>query len=177
MKSLGLDLSTNATGLVVLEPSETKIPVLIEERTLKPTPELIGFDKYRETAGIVMETIHHHKPDRIVVEGYSLNTKNTSSLVPLVEIGGLIRFLMNIDELQWLDPRASELKKFVTGKGNTPKSHMMMHVLKRWGHQSKDDNTADAYGCACIGLLHAGKLAGSTLDQRSIVGALKLRRA
>ena len=27
---------------------------------------------------------------------------------------------------------------FATGKGNSPKEKIMMHVLKRWGHEIRD---------------------------------------
>lgn len=42
------------------------------------------------------------------------------------------------------------LKKFVTGKGTAPKSMMLMHVYRQWGHQFPDDDQADAYGLAKI---------------------------
>jgi Holliday junction resolvasome RuvABC endonuclease subunit len=175
MRSLGLDIATGKTGVVLLGASDTKSPELLIEKVIKGQPDLTGFDKYRDIATQVMELIHANAPDRIVIEGYSLNTKNVSSIVPLVELGGLIRFLMNLDGLRWLDPRAGELKKFVSGSGNSQKSAMMMNVLSRWGHKSLDDNTADAYGCACIGLAHGGKLIGATKEQRTVVGALKYR--
>ena len=69
------------------------------------------------------------------------------------------------------------MKKFVTGKGNSPKDQVMMHVLKRWGHTSKSNNTADAFVCAAMGLAHANRLAGVTLDMRAIVGKLGLTSA
>ena len=113
-------------------------------------------------------------PDKIVLEGYSLNLQHASSVVPLVELGGLLRFMLFIDGFKWFDPRASEVKKFVTGKGNSPKDQVMMHVLKRWGHTSKSNNTADAFVCAAMGLAHANRLAGVTVDMRAIVGKLGL---
>ena len=120
-----------------------------------------------------MELITERQPDRIVLEGYSLNMKNASSVVPLVELGGLMRFMLHLDGHVWYDPRATEVKKFATGKGNSPKEVVMMHVLKRWGHESKTNNTADAYVCAAMGLAHANRLAGVTLDMRALAGAMK----
>jgi Holliday junction resolvasome RuvABC endonuclease subunit len=43
---------------------------------------------------------------------------------------------------------SNTLKKFVSGKGTGHKSAMMMNVLKKWGHESANDNVADAYGLA-----------------------------
>ncbi len=174
MRAIGVDPSTKATGVVVLEANGTKTPtLLLEEIISAQTYE--GIDKYRAILTPVMEIIAEHKPDRIVLEGYSLNLKNTSSVVPLVELGGLLRFMLWLDGHKWLDPRAGELKKFVIGKGNGDKSQMQMFVLHRWGHVSKSDDTADAYGLACIGLAHANKLPNITKEMRAVVGSLKLR--
>lgn len=174
MISIGVDLSTSATGLVDLEGFADTKPVVRHESVIA-FPDLHGIDRQRAIVEVIVRYVAAHEPGRLVIEGYSLNMKNASSVVPLVEVGGLLRFMLWNDGRKWLDPRAGEVKKFVTGKGTTPKSHMMMEVLHRWGHKSKDNNTADAYGCAAIGLAHANALAGVTLDQRKIAGALKTR--
>ena len=83
--------------------------------------------------------------------------------------------MLKLDGLAWYDPRATELKKFVTGAGNTPKDKLMMFVLKRWQHESKTNNTADAYGLACMGLASANRLPGITKEMRTIAGSLAIR--
>ncbi len=173
MKSLGIDASTNCTGLVVLTGNGTKIPTLLCEAQIK-YPKLSGMDRHKAIVLDVLTFVHSHQPDVIVIEGYSLNMKNASSVVPLVELGGLIRFMLHLDGLSWLDPRAGEVKKFVLGKGVGPKDQIMMFVLKRWGHTSKDNNTADAYALACMGLAHSNQLPGITEEMRKVVGNLKL---
>ena len=97
-----------------------------------------------------------------MIEGYSLNLQNKSSIIPLVELGGILRFCMVLDGLTWYEVKASQVKQFATGSGNSKKSQVMMHVLKRWGHESKSDNTADAYVLAAIGLGSANLLKGLT---------------
>ena len=175
MTSLGIDLSTKATGLVLLEEVPGAQPkVLIEAEVISPKK---GWAQKSEIARCVMEVVLSRMPDKIVLEGYSLNLQHASSVVPLVELGGLLRFMLFIDGFKWFDPRASEVKKFVTGKGNSPKDQVMMHVLKRWGHTSKSNNTADAFVCAAMGLAHANRLAGVTVDMRAIVGKLGLTTA
>jgi hypothetical protein len=49
----------------------------------------------------------------------------------------------------------------------------MMHVLKRWQHESMTDNTGDAYVCAAMGLAQANRLAGVTMRMREITGSMK----
>ncbi len=42
----------------------------------------------------------------------------------------------------------TSLKKYVTGKGNTQKNQMLMHVFKKWNLEFTDDNAADSYALA-----------------------------
>jgi Holliday junction resolvasome RuvABC endonuclease subunit len=173
MRSIGLDMSTAATGVVVLESDGKEMKLLLED--IVAFPKETGVERHRLIVSRVMETIHEHKPDKIVVEGYSLNLKNKSSVVPLVELGGIFRLMLSLDGFSWLDPRAGELKRFVMGNGNAKKDQMQMYVLHRWGHMSKSNDTADAYGLACMGLAHGGKLPGATSMMRTVIGAVKLR--
>ena len=172
--SMGIDPSTSATGLVMLVASDSGDPDLAMEKEIK-YPKLSGLEQKIAIVTDVMQLIHSHAPDRIVVEGYSLNMKNASSVVPLVELGGILRFLMKLDGMRWYDPRATEVKKFVTGKGNVNKDVVMMHVLKRWNHTSLSNNTADAYGLAAMGLAHANRLHSVTLDMRAVTGKMEER--
>jgi crossover junction endodeoxyribonuclease RuvC len=170
---MGLDLSATATGIVMLQSNGAKHPDCLLEMEVLPK-KLAGMERVRFIATEVMERIHLHKPDRVVVEGYSLNLKNASSVVPLVEVGGAVRLMLHLDGIPWFDPRAPQVKEFATGKGNSPKELVMMNVLKRWGHESKTNNTADAFVCAAMGLAHANLLPEITLRMRAIVGELKL---
>jgi len=172
MRSLGIDLSTKATGLVILCDDGTKFPKLLLEHTIKTKADQSGIDRNTFICSEIIQTINSFEPDIIVVEGYSLNMRNAASVIPLVELGGLLRFLMHLDGHHWLDPRATELKKFITGKGNCEKDMIMMTVLQRWGHASANNNTADAYGLACMGLAYRGKLPGLTKEMISTVGKL-----
>jgi len=40
---------------------------------------------------------------------------------------------------------STTLKKFATGKGNSPKQAMLLGVYKKWGFETDDDNLADAF--------------------------------
>ncbi|MCA1777754.1 MAG: crossover junction endodeoxyribonuclease RuvC [Loktanella sp.] len=173
--SLGLDLSISATGLVVLRGSSSAAPKLVVEREVKPPAKATGIERPRRIVEEIMTYIHAANPDVVVVEGYSLNMKNASSVVPLVELGGILRLMLMLDRIDWLDPRAGEVKKFATGRGNANKNEIMMNVFKRWGHESKTDNTADAYVLACMGLARRGALQGATNSMKELAGAIASR--
>ncbi|MCO5157907.1 MAG: crossover junction endodeoxyribonuclease RuvC [Aquamicrobium sp.] len=175
LTSMGIDPSPAATGIVLLEETGLKIPATLFVAELKPEPGLDGLDRAINVTHQIMEIVHGHKPDRLVVEGFSLNTKNASSIIPLVELGTLIRFSMKMGGLKWYDPRATEVKKFVCGKGTANKEQMMLQVFKRWVFEAATNNVADAYGLACMGLAQAGRLPGITLDMQKIVGAMSVR--
>jgi crossover junction endodeoxyribonuclease RuvC len=171
---MGIDPSTSATGVVLLEESGSKIPNTLMHIEIAGGKGS-GLDRAINITTQVLELVHHHKPDRLVVEGFSLNTKNASSIIPLVELGTLLRFSMKLDGLKWYDPRATELKKFVCGKGTANKEQVMLQVFKRWGYEAATNNMADGYGLACMGLAQAGRLPGITLDMQKITGALSIR--
>lgn len=174
--ALGIDLSTVSTGLVLLREShEADMADLVFDELVKVPVKVKGIQRYIAVVTHIMERIEEHKPDRIVVEGYSLNMKHASSVIPLVELGGMLRFMLHLDGLSWLDPRATELKKFVTGKGTSKKEEVMLHVFKRWEYSAANSDLADAYVLACMGLLHIGALKKSTNQQREIIGTLPLK--
>ena len=165
-KLLGVD----TTQLIVIRPDYGEQLVDMVEAIL--LAEDCGLARTRAIAIEVMGLVAGYSPSAIVLEGYSLNMRHASSVVPLVELGGIVRLMLHIDGLAWFDPRASELKKFVTGKGTADKAQMMMQVLKRWGHTSMTHNTADAYGLACMGLARMNALHGATQSMRAIAGAM-----
>jgi len=56
------------------------------------------------------------------------------------------KFRFNYSKIDCLMP--TQLKKFITGKGNSKKNTIVKEVFKRWGFDTDNDNTADAYGIA-----------------------------
>lgn len=174
IRAMGVDPSTKSTGVVILDSNGTKSPNVPFQACFKH-PDERGMRRYRELATKVMQTYYHFKPDILVIEGYSLNMKHSSSVVPLVELGAVIRFLLNLDGIQWFDPRATEVKQFVTGKGNSPKDKMMMFVLKNWSFESENNDIADAYACAIMGLAIRNRVPSLTQGQRAVAGKLAIR--
>ncbi len=175
-RAIGFDLSMSATGIVALDESGEKVPTLVHKATLEYKPKkdtLVGLDRQVEIVSKCITLINDLKPDIIVVEGYSLNLKHASSVVPLVELGGLFRHMLKLDGHKWLDPRATEVKKFVLGKGTGSKDQIQMYVLHRWGFLADDNNQADAYALACIGLTSRNRLPGVTKDMLGVAMKLK----
>jgi len=172
---IGIDPSTSATGIVVINKNEPNLTEPLIAYEIKPAPKLTGIDRYVAIITEIMKLVESYRPVFIVIEGYSLNMRHASSVIPLVEIGSLLRFMLRVEKISWLDPRASELKKFATGKGNTPKDTVMLNVYKKWGFEATTNNIADAYVLAMMGLAHIGKLPGATKEMSKIANGLKLK--
>jgi Holliday junction resolvasome RuvABC endonuclease subunit len=85
----------------------------------------------------------------------------------------VVRYFLRQCGYRWLEPAPTQVKKFVLGKQGE-KSQMMLHVFKRWGYEPANDDIADGFGLAAIGLAHAGQLKGLTRPMLEVVGALKL---
>lgn len=88
----------------------------------------------------------------LFIEGLAFGSHTTYSR----EIAGL-GFALRMDayELGWIvvDVPPATLKKYVTGKGNTQKDGVRMHLMKKpWQYESLDNNDADAFALRALGL-------------------------
>ncbi|QIG66700.1 crossover junction endodeoxyribonuclease protein [Rhizobium phage RHph_TM16] len=173
MKSLGIDPSTKATGLVLLEGSLQDGAVLIEDKLVKPKTTLSTEQKQTMMWEETMAFIDSWKPDIICIEYYGLNLKNRTAIIPLVTLGGVMRYLMRRAGYQWLEPTPSELKIFATGNGGTKKEGMVK-AAGDMGYEAKTDDMADAFFLSLVGLCYLHTLTGLAQKQREIVGQLKL---
>ena len=107
-----------------------------------------------------------------MVEAYA--SRFPGALIPLVEVGTAVRLGLRAQGLRWLEPAPTQLKLFALGKGAGDKDQIVLQVFKRWGHEAMNNDTADAYVLACIGLGHAGKLKGMTQSMLEVLGTLKV---
>lgn len=172
---IGIDPSLRATAVCVLRLNE-------EPRVLSLGSESLGTNVnsriYRfeelvkdiDTATFQLRGLGHQEFVAFI-EGYSHASKFNSAF--LGEFGGLLRAMLTnrCDTVVEVPPQS--LKKFVTGKGNAEKSAMMMHVLKRWGHTSENDDCADAFALAKLGQAYLGIIECDNEAQRQVIDALK----
>jgi Holliday junction resolvasome RuvABC endonuclease subunit len=172
VKALGIDPSTTATGLVVLQSHVDGPKVLFEDTVVCLEPKKL--ERCSAIAEHMMEVLRQFTPERVVIEGYGLNFRHPSSVIPLVEIGTVLRYFLLQLGYPYLEPTPGELKKAVLGKGTGKKQQMMLQIYKRWRYEAKDDNRADAFALAAIGLAHCGQLASSTAGMNLVAGGLKL---
>ena len=144
MNFIGLDLSLNGTGVVTLDEEKN---VLVQELiTSSPKqqmePRLIGIRD-----NIIKLIDDPKQPKSVYIEGLSYASVGSSN-AELAAIHYLVRIYLYEKNTDFSIVTPPQLKKFVTGKGNSKKSLMIKNVYKNFGFDTEDDNIADAYGLA-----------------------------
>ena len=147
MKVMGLDPSTK-TGFVWLESTDGESINVVASGEIQFAGEK-GIRRIQSIGQRIADDLVGFQPDLVVVEGYGF--ANRHSLVIMVEIGTVIRLALHEAEIKWATAAPTQLKKFVSGKGNMKKDGIMLEVYKQWGFEGTD-NECDAFGLAALGL-------------------------
>ncbi len=87
--------------------------------------------------------------DVLVLEGYSFGSQGRS-VYQIGELGGVIRFAAFVTGTTTVEVAPSTLKKFATGRGNSPKDAMIAAAIRRFGFEGSDNNEADAFLLWCM---------------------------
>lgn len=170
---IGLDLSLNSTGLVILDQDGDVVFERVYEsntkRGKKNNNERTGTPRLEWLADSVVGDICNVTGDMGVllsncfpcIEGYSMGSKG-GRLANIGEWGGICRLgLYRLGMNTPIVPTPHQLKKFVTGKGAGGKELMMLHAFKKWGVEYVSHDINDAY---CLAQM-ARYAADSTIDR------------
>lgn len=157
---LGIDQAALHTGFVILKPG-TNEPV---------TARLIDASKYKEGQRLnqifltIKQLVGDLKIEQAALEGYSYGSTHRAQ--DLGEVGGIVRLALTQLEIPYAVVAPTSLKKYVTGRGDADKEHMMAAVKSKWGIVIPQDDIADAYGLAHLarGLCVGGSLNRAELE-------------
>ena len=139
----GLDLSLTGTGIVILNHDGS----LVHHDVLKN--KFMGIPRLHFLKTSIINLMNFYRPKVICIENYSMGSR-AGQAFSIGELGGVIKLgLFNMD-LTYNLVAPTQLKKFITGKGQCEKSMIILKVFKQWGWEPPDDNQADAYGLAQI---------------------------
>lgn len=161
---MGIDPSLTSTGYVILDKNEIVVNGIIMAKES-------GIARLFSIKREIKELLVDFSPKLVVIEGYAFARANQAH--QMGELGGMVRMLLDEGFYRWLEVSPGQLKKFATGKGNSTKDVILMHVYKRWKVEFNDNNIADAFVLAKIGQSVLGDTKGLTQDQLDIIKALR----
>ena len=142
----GIDQSVRHTGVCVLDADGN----IADLRLIEPSKTLEGSKHLVFIRDSLNELLKKYALKVVVMEGYSYNSLNKKFL--LGEVGATIKLCVYDTNATLYDAAPTQLKKFVTGRGDASKEDVMTHLASQYGVHITDDNLADAYGLARIAL-------------------------
>lgn len=172
MKAIGLDLSLTGTGVCVLSEDD----VVLETIRSKPCGDTPS-DELRRLQGIISKIegfLDEHEGVSIAaIEGLAYSARNTTALVQLAGLNYLTRDMLHRRGITFVIVQPSSLKKYITGKGNAQKDHIMLEIYKNFGITILDNNQSDAYALAhCAAAFSGEELHKLTAPQKDVVKLL-----
>jgi crossover junction endodeoxyribonuclease RuvC len=151
---LGVDPSTVATGWGVLEGSSRSARA-VDSGVIRTSEDAPWEDRLRALHEGVLEVIHRHGPDLLVVESTFLS-KNARTALLLGQVRGVVLLAASLGGVGVREYSASEIKRAAVGNGAAQKgqvAHMMTRLLGLAGAPSHDE--ADALAAAWCHLVRA----------------------
>lgn len=141
MINVGLDMSFTGTGFCLFKDNQYEL------KTIKTKPK--DFPNFLERLQFITDTCLTGIPkevDLIAIEDYYTPHQKAQmgSALNLVALGTLMRIKLYESGLPFVIINNKQLKKWITGKGNSQKSMIIKEVYKRLDVDAKDDNQADA---------------------------------
>jgi crossover junction endodeoxyribonuclease RuvC len=134
MGIIGLDLSLTGTGYA------TKDEVGLIKTTNKDTIQHRLITIRDEIKSLLVK----FGIKQAILEDFAFGARGNA----IFQIGGLqwlVRVLIYEMGIELKLVKPTELKKFVTGKGNAKKDLMLLECYKKFGESFNDDNMCDAY--------------------------------
>lgn len=157
---VGADLSLAGSALVYLESSSAGgSPAFIRQARLKTPKGAQGPLRMNALREQFLTALDDFMPDLVVVEGFALGIgRGNAGHHDIAGWGWIARWTAWSAGYPLLEVPPATLKKFATGKGNSPKEIVIREVHRRWNYEASDNNDADAYALAELGrLLQLGR--------------------
>jgi crossover junction endodeoxyribonuclease RuvC len=156
IRIVGLDLSLVGSGVIVLDDGDIVVQKLIKSKPVGPKP----IDELKRIRKIVEEIemiISEEIPTVAVIEGLAFMARNTTALIQLSSLNYMTRAMLADYHVPFVIVAPTSLKKFITGSGASKKDVMLMEIYKQYDVTIMDDNEADAFALAQVGLALSGK--------------------
>lgn len=143
MRFVGIDPST-LTGIVVIDENG----VVLHQEEIHLESGMYSTAEQMQDYGRKIAQ-YATGADVTCIEGFSFGSKG-KGVSTQYGIGFAIRFALRDVGITFMEPTPSQVKKFATGKGNTPKDNMVLPIFKTWEYEHKSNNVRDAFVLAQI---------------------------
>ena len=143
---VGLDLSLTSTGIAHFD----------EVSVIRSSSK--GMQRIDEIRNTVMGVIGFMDDPLVVIEGYAF-AKKTAHAAALGELGGVIRWTLFTEGIQYVEVPPTSRAKFASGRGNAPKSEVVSAVSARTGmvfSGAGADDLCDAFVLQEMGVVGCG---------------------
>lgn len=158
---VGIDLSLCKTAMIdiaLMESGMCESEILIRTQ---PEEFADDTDRIRYIRDELMNYLKKLKGEvRVCIEAPAFHARGRA-VSQIFGLNAVVRSALRDAGIPFVDVSPSEVKKFATGKGNAEKTLILREVWRRFQFDASDDNSADAYVLAQIGL----RLLGRTSDK------------
>jgi crossover junction endodeoxyribonuclease RuvC len=142
---IGLDLSLTSTGVAGSAGWADRI---------RPAPTLDLFIRLRIIRQRVMDYVRD--ADLVVVEGLAIS-RQTGQHLTRAGLWHLVMEQIDAHSIPWAEVSPTGLKRYATGKGNSPKDEVLAAVVRRFPTvEVRGNDEADALVLAAMGADHLG---------------------
>lgn len=141
---IGIDPSLNASGIAVLKYTRDFEPEFVHKQLIKCKSKMGDVGRLIYIIDCIGDIINNYVDPHIAIEGLSFGARGKGML----QLAGLnygIQMFLSRKYLKHVLIPPTVMKKFVTGKGNSPKDIVMVKAFKKWGVEFSDNNICDAY--------------------------------
>lgn len=142
---IGVDSSTK-TGVTIFDLDNE----LLLDTKLLHFKEEKGFKRLQLIANAFGSLLDKYTPKVIYIENYGFGNKFT--LVPLTEIGTVLRMEAFKRGIEFKEVPPTSLKMYATGNGIAKKPDMMAAAKERFNFESNSDDIVDSYWLTRMGI-------------------------
>lgn len=157
---MGIDLSLNSTAITCKETHDSNFVVYFFTQTKSLASKfdnsfylpknLVNLSRLDFVYSKIKEILIKEEPEYVAIEDYSYGS--IGQHFSIGELGGIIKLLIVKEfEIPLRLYKPTQIKQFVTGKGNSPKSIMLTAIYKKYKvdfskYETAADDVADSYG-------------------------------
>lgn len=169
MKIASIDLSLTATGFALSTDGH-----LDGFRIIPGKGD--GIERLISGRNRIMDQVEEAKPDLVIMEDLAFS-QNQAFAKENAGLAYMVRAELHTDKIPFLVAGPSQVKKFVTGSGGAKKEIIIKEVLRRFGVDCPDNNTADAVSMAYLAMALVGDWEPTTQAQLEVVAQIQSKNS